>query len=201
MTESSTLPSSRPMLSRDADSMYWMSRYIERAEHVARIALINANLLMDVGDLAPDLYFRQWHSVLEILRLHQEDIPGALIAAEYQASATVEERIRKYLTFGESNPSSLLNCLTHARENARAIRENISAEMWESINALYWSIRADDAQQRFAESPEEFFRGIMSGSMVFQGLTDQTLAHEQPWLFTQVAKYLERIDVTARVIE
>jgi uncharacterized alpha-E superfamily protein len=61
--------SSRPMLSRDADSMYWMSRYVERAEHVARLLLINTNLLMDVGDLAPTLQQRQWRSILEIKRL------------------------------------------------------------------------------------------------------------------------------------
>src|SRR5438552_7492538 len=62
---------SRPMLSRDADSMYWMSRYVERAEHVARILLINTNLLMDVGDLAPTLQQRQWRSILEIMRLDE----------------------------------------------------------------------------------------------------------------------------------
>jgi len=95
------------------------------------------------------------------------------------------------MTFDPDNTSSLLNCLTRARENARAIRESISAEMWENINGLYWSIRGDDARQRFDESPEEFCRAIMMGSMLFQGLTDQTLAHDQPWLFTQVAKYLD----------
>ena len=82
-----------------------------------------------------------------------------------------------------------------------AIRENISAEMWESLNALYWAIRSDDAQARFEESPDDFYRQVMNGSMLFQGLTDQTIAHDQRWLFAQLAKHLERDDVTARVIE
>jgi uncharacterized alpha-E superfamily protein len=73
--------------------------------------------------------------------------------------------------------------------------------MWENLNSLYWSIRGDDARARFEESPEDFYRSVMAGSMLFQGLTDQTLAHDQRWLFTQVAKHLERIDVTCRVIE
>jgi uncharacterized alpha-E superfamily protein len=192
---SSSLPATRPMLSRDADSMYWLARYVERAEHVSRLLLINSNLLMDVGDLAPNLQQRHWGGVLMVMRLFEDDLPSAT------SYLPVEQRIRQFMTFEPSNPSSLLSCLTRARENARAIRENISAEMWENVNGLYWSITADDAKQRFDESPEDFLRSIMTGSMLFQGLTDQTLAHDQPWLFTQVAKYLERVDVTARVIE
>src|SRR5436190_21143950 len=96
---------SRPMLSRDADSMYWMARYIERAEHVARILLINSNLLMDVGDLAPNLQQRQWESVLSVLRLHEAEIPD-------NDSAPIEQRIRQFMTFDWDNESSLRNCLT-----------------------------------------------------------------------------------------
>jgi uncharacterized alpha-E superfamily protein len=184
----------RPMLSRDADSMYWMSRYVERAEHVARLLFVNGNLLIDVGDLAPALQERQWLSVINILRLDEAD--PALAGA-----APMGDRVARHMTFNASNPSSLISCVTRARENARSIRENISAEMWENLNSLYWSIRGDDARARFEESPEEFYRSVMTASMLFQGLTDQTMPHDQRWLFTQVAKYLERIDVTCRVIE
>jgi uncharacterized alpha-E superfamily protein len=183
--------SSRPMLSRDADSMYWLARYVERAEHVARILLINSNLLMDVGDLAPALQQRQWRSILEIMRL--DELPPS--------REPLAKRIQQFMTFNPDNPSSLWNCLSRARENARAIRESISAEMWECLNTLYWSIRGDDAHHRFEEASEDFYRGIMNGSMLFQGLTDETLGHDQRWSFAQLAKYLERIDVTARVIE
>lgn len=183
--------SSRPMLSRDADSMYWLARYVERAEHVARILLVNSNLLMDVGDLAPALQQRQWRSILEIMRLNE--LPPS--------REPLAKRVQQYMAFNPDNPSSLLNCLSRARENARAIRESISAEMWECLNTLYWSIRGDDAQHRFEEASEDFYRAIMNGSMLFQGLTNQTLMHDQRWNFAQLAKYLERADVTARIIE
>lgn len=181
----------RPMMARDADAMYWMSRYVERAEHTARLLIVNANLLMDVGDLAPKFLREQWQGVLTILR---SDAPP-------EGSRSMGARIAQHLTFNPDNHNSLLSGLSRARENARAIRENISAEMWESLNTLYWSIRGDDAPNRFEESADDFYRQIMNGSMLFQGLTDQTLAHDQRWLFTQLAKYLERIAVTCRVIE
>src|SRR4051794_7852438 len=186
-------PSSRPMLSRDADSMYWMARYVERAEHLARLLLINANLLTDVGDLAPHLQQRMWRSIPEVFRLGEQSLPAG---RDHLAT-----RVQQYMTLNADNPNSLLSCLTRARENARAIRESISAEMWENVNAMYLSITAEDAPARFVESHEDFYRAIMTGSMLFQGLTDQTLPHDQRWLFTQLAKYLERTDVTARIIE
>src|SRR3982750_1200810 len=213
----------RPMMARDADSMYWMSRYVERAEHVARLLLVNTNLLIDVGDLAPSLLRRQWNSVFTVFRM---DVPpeldgpaaetgngadganGAPAApvtpsspASHGSGVGIGLRVARDMAFGRDNPNSLISCISRARENARAIRENISSEMWENLNALYWSIKADDAPARFEDSPDDFYRQIMNGSMLFQGLTDQTLGHDQRWLFTQLAKHLERVDVTARVIE
>ncbi len=181
----------RPMLSRDADSMYWLSRYVERAEHVARLLMVTSNLLMDVGDLAPHLQARQWRSILEIMRL--DELPPS--------REPLASRIVTHMTFDDQNPSSLINCLTRARENARSIRENLPTDMWENVQSLYWSICSDDAKARFEESSEEIFRAVMTGSMLFQGLTDQTLPHDQRWLFMQLGKLFERIDVTCRVIE
>jgi uncharacterized alpha-E superfamily protein len=105
------------------------------------------------------------------------------------------------MAFDATNPSSLVSCVTRARENARAIRENISSEMWEALNTLYWSLKSDDARVRFEDAPDEFYRSIMSSSMLLEGLADQTMAHDQGWHFTLLAKYLERADVTCRVIE
>jgi uncharacterized alpha-E superfamily protein len=181
----------RPMLARDADGIYWMSRYVERSEHVARLLLVNANFLIDVGDLAPRMQNRLWQTIYSILRLPAPEENGEPMGPQVQKS----------LTLDASNPNSLVSCLTRARENARGIRENISVEMWEALNTHYWSIRSDDAIQRFEESPDGFWRSIMTGSMLFQGLTDQTLAHDQRWHFTQLAKHFERADITCRVIE
>lgn len=184
----------RPMLSRDAENVYWMSRYTERAEHVARVLLVNSNFLMDIGDLAPQHLERQWQSLLRIFRL-DETLPVGTPGQSFR------QRVGHFMAFSAENPNSLVNCLSRARDNARAIRENISAEMWEATNKLYWFIRAEDAPAKFEEAPDEFCREIMNGSMLFQGLTDQTMAHDQRWAFTQLGKYFERVDVTCRVID
>lgn len=176
----------RPMLSRDADSMYWMSRYVERAEHLARVLLTTSNLLIDVGDLAPELQQKIWSTVPEIFRI---DPPPDGAAAPLSARLAVSD-----------DPASIRACLERARENARAIRDNISAEMWEQINGVYWFVRSDEARARFEESPDDFYRAVLTGSMLFQGLTDQTLPHDQRWHFAQIGKYIERVDVTARII-
>jgi len=187
----------RPMLSRDADSVYWMSRYVERAEHIARILLVNSNLLIDIGELAPDLQAKQWQSVLTIMRAPAlPDAPES--TGPIPGDTSLAQRVAQFMTFHADNPSSLLSCISRARENARGVRETISAEMWENLNTLYWTLR--DAPARFDESPEDFYRQVMTGSMLFQGLTDQTMQHDQRWHFTQLGKFLERIDVTARVI-
>ena len=181
----------RPMLSRDADSMFWMARYVERAEHVARLLRVHGVLLTDVGDLTEDLEAQMWQTILVTFR--SGELP--------EGDGPVGARIARHMTFDLNTPNSISSCIARARENARAIRESISSEMWECLNAIYWSVQADDAQARFEDSPDDYFYGIMTSSMLFQGLSNQTMAHDQRWNFTQVAKYLERIDVTARVID
>src|SRR5438105_4547874 len=125
----------RPLLARVADSVYWMSRYVERAEHVARVLLVNSNLLMDVGDLNPTLRDRLWMGGLKIL---SQEMP------ESDSKEDLGQRVARYMTLDTSNPNSLVSCITRARENARSIRENISAEMWENLNTLYWSMKTED---------------------------------------------------------
>src|SRR5438552_1714700 len=97
----------RAMLARDADAMYWLSRYVERSEHVARLLLVNTNLLMDVGELAPALQQKQWQSVLTIFR--QAGLPDNV--------PPTRSRVCQYMTFDPENPNSLMTCLTRAREN------------------------------------------------------------------------------------
>ncbi len=191
--------SPRPMLARDADSVYWMSRYVERAEHIARILLVNSNLLMDIGELAPDLQQRQWQSILTITRSGElPDVPDPASSLPQAGETPIGQRVAMHMAFNTDNPNSLFNCISRARENARGVRETISAEMWENLNTLYWTLR--DAPARFEESPEDVYRQVMIGSMLFQGLTDETLQHDQRWHFIQLGKFLERIDVTSRVI-
>lgn len=187
----------RPMLSRVADAMYWMSRYVERAEHISRILVETSSLLTDIGDLAPALRREYWRDVLRVLGLDAGEVADQMLLGTDEQVAL---RICHYMTFEPDNPSSLLGCLTMARENARSIRENISGEMWENLNTLYWSLRGEDAQARYDESAQEIYRQVLLGTMLFSGLTDQTLAHGQGWLFTQIGKSLERLDLVCRTI-
>lgn len=191
-------PLTRPMLARVAESMYWMSRYIERSEHVARVVWVNFNVLMDMGDLAQTMQEKQWQSVMRILRLH--DSPDGIEILK-NAGSNIGMRITEFMTFDTRSRNSSINCLTKARENARSIRESISVEMWETLNTLYWSIQSDESKQGLAESPQQILNSVIMGSLLFQGVTDQTLPHGQGWQFIQLAKYLERIEMTCRVIE
>ncbi|HEY9677145.1 MAG TPA: alpha-E domain-containing protein [Drouetiella sp.] len=186
----------RPMLSRVAESMYWMSRYVERAEHIARIVLVNSHMLIDLGELEQDMQEKQWLGVLRILRLDQRAEVQETIAA---GKPLIGQHVSGFMT-SESN-RSLISALTKARENARSIRENISLEMWETLNTLYWSLLGDDVKQRFDESPEEVFHSVIMGSLLFQGVSDQTLPHSQSWQFIQLAKYLERADMICRIVD
>lgn len=191
-------PTARPMLARVAESMYWMSRYMERAEHVARIVWVNFNMLMDLGELAPSMQEKQWQGVMRILRLDHSPEGAAILAA---TDRPIGQRVSSFMTFDSANRNSLINCFTKARENARSIRESISAEMWETLNTLYWSLLADDAKLRLEETPQQIFQSVMMGSLLFQGVADQTLPHGQGWQFIQLAKYLERVDMTCRIID
>ena len=186
-----------PMLARVADAMYWMSRYVERAEHVSRILVETGSILTDMGDLAPALRREYWRDALRVLGLDAGEEADALLEG---TDEKVAHQICDFMTFQPENSSSLLSCLTMARENARSVRENISGEMWENLNMLYWSLQGDDARARFEDSPQELYRHVLLGTMLLQGLTDQTLAHGQGWLFTQIGKSLERLDLVCRTI-
>ena len=136
------------MLSRVADSLYGMSRYIERAENDARILDVNLQLLLDLGGEADAM--QHWAPV--IATLEETNLFDSLYAAADENSVT------DFLTLQKKNPNSILSCLTLARENARTTREQISSEMWEQINRLYLFVQSDEALARF-QSARVFHAG------------------------------------------
>ena len=152
------------MLSRVADSLYWMSRYIERAENDARILDVNLQLLLDLGGEAEAM--QHWAPV--IASLEETDHFDSLYAAADERS------VIEFLSLQKKNPNSIFSCLTLARENARTTREQISSEMWEQINRLYLFVQSEDAQKLLLASPHEFFKCVVTGSHLFQGVTDAT---------------------------
>jgi uncharacterized alpha-E superfamily protein len=176
------------MLSRVADSIYWLNRYVERAENVARFIDVNLTLLLD-SPLGID---QQW----EPLILTMGDL--ALFKERY-GLATADNVIR-FLTFDLGYANSILSCLRSARENARSVREIISSEMWEQVNGFYLMVHEAD-QSRHVMELSDFFNQVKLTSHLFAGVMDATMTHNEGWHFGQIGRLLERADKTARILD
>ncbi|MFQ3615088.1 MAG: alpha-E domain-containing protein [Cyanobacteriota bacterium] len=176
------------MLSRVADSIYWLNRYIERAENVARFVDVNLNLLLD----SPVGMAQQW----EPLVLTTGDLT---LFRENYGAATADNVIR-FLTFDAKYPNSILSCLQMARENARSVRESISSEMWEQVNDFYFMVK--DACQRPDDLDlSDFFLQVKMSSHLFAGVMDATMSHNEGWHFGRIGRMIERADKTARILD
>jgi uncharacterized alpha-E superfamily protein len=177
------------MLSRVADSIYWLSRYTERAENIARI--IDVNLRLDL-DLPPGLG-GQW----EPLVLITADLP---LFVEHYGEPT-RANIIGFLTFDEDNPNSIARCLAAGRDNARSVREAISSEMWEQINSFYHLSRSPQFRELVSSDPYGFFSRIRRESLLFAGVVDATMSHDEGWHFARLGRELERADKTSRILD
>jgi uncharacterized alpha-E superfamily protein len=181
------------MLSRVADSLYWMSRYYERAENVSRILDVNLQLMLDLPKLDAEQQRALWEPVLRSTGDHEP------FYEHYKASTS--ENVIDFLTLNPRNPNSIVNCITTARENARHVREQISLEMWEEINRTYLWMKGQTLKKIQKQGPYEFFTDVKNASHLFQGITDGTMTHGEDWDFIQVGKYLERADMTTRILD
>lgn len=177
------------MLSRVAESVYWMSRYSERAESVARLINVNFNLNLDMpagGD-------EQWSPLISITA------QGARFAEKY--GEPTRENVIEFMAFDTQNPNSILASLINARENARAVRPVISEEMWEQINAFYLMVRDAGARQRMAYEPHGFFDQVIDASHALVGVTEATMTHNEAWHFGRLGRLIERADQTSRIVD
>jgi uncharacterized alpha-E superfamily protein len=186
-------PQATVMLSRVAHSLYWMSRYIERAENVARLLDVNLQFLFDFQDLTHTTLNTYWESL--VLSTGDEELFDKLY--ETADSRTVTE----FLAFDLRNPGSILACVYAARENARMIRDQISLEMWETINELHLFLKSQSTAAVWAAGPQEFFAKINRASHLFQGLTASTYSRSEGWEFIEFGKYIERADKTTRILD
>lgn len=177
------------MLSRVADSIYWIGRYAERAESVARFVDVNLQLMLDL----PLGLASQWAPLVQITGDYES------FSGRYP-EATLETVI-EFLAFDWENPNSIVSCLRAARENARTIREIISSEMWEEINEFYLGVQDPAARRRAREAPPEFFRNVRRTSHLLLGVTDSTLSHSEAWHFAHMGRLLERADKSTRVLD
>jgi uncharacterized alpha-E superfamily protein len=181
------------MLSRVADALFWMSRYLERAEHVARLLDVCFHLELDLSGLLSRPHELHWTSLAVIL---QQIVPPSR-SSRFSPQAAMTY----WLTFDQENPSSILSCVSRARANARSIRGTISSEMWRELNKLYLQLMGPELRARAEESPHELYQAIECASALFQGVCDATLTHDEGWQFIQLGKYLERADKTLRILD
>lgn len=185
------------MLCRVADSLFWMGRYLERAENLARLTEAHLELTLEVNPKLPGQDAQPvWEPILQSLG------DRALFDRIYGGEAPTNQRVIDFLTFARDNPSSIISCVDSARENARMIRDQISKEMWEVLNRLYLFLREQRATTRFLDgSPHEFFEQITEHTLLFQGLVESIFPHRSGYEFIKAGRFLERADKTARILD
>jgi uncharacterized alpha-E superfamily protein len=177
------------MLARVAQSIYWMSRYVERAENVARFIDVNLNLMLDL----PDGSAQQWQPLVDTTGDAEE------FAKRY--GAATQSNVIQFLTFDQENANSIRSCLRAARENARSVREIISSEMWEQLNTFYLMVNAAAADDGSRTDPQHLFASVKMARHLFTGVTDATMTHNESWHFCRLGRMLERADKTSRILD
>ena len=180
------------MLSRVADALFWMSRYLERAEHVARLLDVCFHLELDLSGMTAAPHELHWTGLVAILQ--QVVVPRP-------DPRSPQAAISHWLTFDLNNPTSIMSCVSRARSNARTVRGTINSEMWKELNKLYWQLTDEEFAEQARESPHEFYQAVECGSHLFQGVSDATLSHDEGWHFMQLGKFLERADKTLRILD
>ena len=181
------------MLSRVANSLYWMARYIERAENIARIVDVNLQLLLDIRNLDEKRLIAYW---LPIVQATGDE--SAFFKLYPHASG---HNVTEFLVFQMDNPNSLVQSICSARENARMVRDQITLELWEELNRLYLFVRSPRAREVWHHSPSDFFHEIKASSLHIVGIINATLIHNEGWWFIQVGQFLERADKTTRILD
>ena len=177
------------MLSRVAENLYWMARYLERTENVARLITVNTNLLLDL----PKRVLPGWAPLI--------DITGSrAMFAEHYAEPD-ERSVVKFLVGDTTNPGSILSSLGLARENARTVRDFIPREAWEQVNELYLYAKNNQASGLGRRRRYEFLRGIILGVQQIAGLLAGTMTHDEGYDLLRMGRNLERADMTLRIID
>lgn len=177
------------MLSRAADSLYWLSRYLERAETTVRLIYNHMNLMLGQ---APNSAVDPWQPLYAMLHVEPTEV---------NQGGDPDFWHIYHLTYDRDNHNSVRSCIGAARENARQVREQISSEMWEQINKLYLEINRADLRAIWQAQPHEFFRHIENEICLFRGVTSSTMQHDEGWGFIQLGTYLERAQSMATLLD
>jgi uncharacterized alpha-E superfamily protein len=189
----SAIRNPQSMLSRVANCLYWMSRFIERADNTARIVDTNLQLILDFRDLDDQSLAEHWMPIIESTGDEEK-----FLSRNPKATG---QSVTEFLVFDAENQNSILSSVCQARENARMVRDQITVELWEELNRLYLWIRSDDALAVWRRSPAEFFGQIKNASLLLVGTIYATVVHNEGWYFMQVGKFLERADKITRILD
>lgn len=177
------------MLSRTAESVYWMSRYLERAANVARVVGVNLNLEIDLSGLAEE----QWFPMVQV------GGDESVFAKRY--GAPTRSNVIEFLTIDRANPNSIASCVAAARENARTVREIISSEVWQEINEFYLDVTAPEARRFALHDAVRFFGSVTRACHVVAGTKSETMEHGEAWNFSRLGRFIERADQTSRILD
>jgi len=175
------------MLSRVADSLYWMSRYIERAENTSRMLDVTMSMMIDTGGVSSEM---RWQRLVHSL--------GRPVELDWNGDAGL---MAHRLIFESFNRASITSCIDAARENARQVREEISSEQWQRLNRLFHQVHAPEAQQQFESNISDVLSMILDGIHLFDGVSDGTMIRRQGCQFMRLGRYLERAYATATMLE
>jgi uncharacterized alpha-E superfamily protein len=175
------------MLSRVADSLYWMARYIERGEHTARLVAVKLESMVEQSREDADA---SWHRVV-----------GALSGAEFAPKAHDAYIITQALAFNRANSSSLVSSLRGARDNARQVREQLSTEVWEHLNKLYLRLQPVTTDAVWGHHPARIFREALEDFHTLEGVIYSTLSHNEGWYFIQLGRHIERAQLVSRLLD
>jgi uncharacterized alpha-E superfamily protein len=180
------------MLSRDADSLYWLSRYVERAENTARILDVAYRMAsMPISYNGVDT--NEWESALITA--------SALQGFKSLYDEVTPENVIEYLAFSEDNPSSIQGCFDTARHNARSVRGALTSEMWEAINSAWLDLRRFKSQKLQVEDLPRFLNLVKETSLRYDGSALRTMLRNDAYWFSRLGVYVERADNTARVLD
>lgn len=175
------------MLARVAENIYWMARYIERAEDLARLISVNASLTLDL----PKGISPIWSQLIAIT--------GA--ESVYSGKDMDERSVLKFLVSDGDAPVSILNSLAYARENARTIRDVIPREVWESINSTYLHAKEQAPQAINKRTRFQFLEDVIRQCQTLTGMLSGTMNHDAGYLFLRIGRFLERADMTSRIVD
>ncbi len=175
------------MLARHAEDLYWLGRYIERAEDTARLLDVTYHNMLEVSAAEAAT---GWHELLEVLMV--DDV--------YAGDRTDPRAVAQFVALDRANPGSIRSSVWRARGNARGLRDRISSELWESVNAFYLELNARDVRAELVRQPYEVFRWVRSQCQLLSGVASETMPRDDGYRFLVLGRWLERAEMTCRLL-